>query len=228
MNKNVIKPIAKIYNDYTSKFAIPRQSGISDTIKSEIVFEPEFRIDDALRGIDGFSHLWLIWGFSEVPCGKWSPTVRPPKLGGNKRVGVFATRSPFRPNGLGLSSVRLEETKKSPDKGTYLVVSGADILNGTPIYDIKPYLPYTDIHSDAAGGFTDNLEPFELEVNISHELLSKVEPQKRADLVNILSQDPRPSYHNDPERIYGFSFGGMEIRFKVDDSLLTVVEIERK
>lgn len=226
MNELLIKPIAKIYNDYTSKFAIPRQSGISDSIISEIVFEEEYREDNAIRGIDGFSHLWLIWGFSEVPQGKWSPTVRPPKLGGNKRVGVFATRSPFRPNGLGLSSVRLEDIRKSPDKGTFLVVSGADLLNGTPIYDIKPYLHYTDVHSDATGGFTDCIESFELDVVIPDNLAKLLDPLKLTDLIKILRQDPRPSYHNDPDRIYGFSFAGKEIKFKVSDGVLMVVEIE--
>ena len=226
MNKMLIKPIARIYNAYTSKFAIPRQSGISKSIKSEIVFEEDYRIEEAIRGIDGFSHLWLIWGFSQVPEGKWSPTVRPPKLGGNKRVGVFATRSPFRPNGLGLSSVRLEEIKKSAQNGTYLVVNGADILNGTPIYDIKPYLPYTDIHSNATGGFTDTLDAEELQVVIPSHLNSKIDAAMPCDLVNILKQDPRPSYHNDPERIYGFSFADKEIKFKVQGKVLTVVEID--
>ncbi len=227
MNEHVIKPIAKIYNNFTTKFAIPRQSGILKSIKSEIVFENEFRFDESLRGIDGFSHLWLIWGFSEVPHGKWSPTVRPPKLGGNKRVGVFATRSPFRPNSLGLSSVRLEEIKKSHDKGTYLVVSGADILNGTPIYDIKPYLPYTDIHHDATGGFTDDLNLSVLEVVIPDDILSVLDPQQREVLINILKEDPRPSYHHDPDRVYGFPYGGMEIKFKVENGVLSVLSIEK-
>ena len=227
MNEHSIKPIAKIYNDFTTKFAIPRQSGQLNTVKSEIVFEKEFRIDDSLRGIEGFSHLWLIWGFSEVPEGKWSPTVRPPKLGGNKRVGVFATRSPYRPNALGLSSVKLEGIKKSTQKGTYLVVSGADILSGSPIYDIKPYLPYTDIHSCATGGFTDELSLTPLEVVIPDNIMSELDAAQADELINILSQDPRPSYHNDPDRIYGFPFGGMEIRFMVDKGVLTVVEIER-
>lgn len=221
---HTIKPIARIYNDYTSKFAIPRQSGISYNIKSLIVFEKEYRIDEALRGIEGFSHLWLIWGFSLVPQGKWSPTVRPPKLGGNKRMGVFATRSPFRPNSLGLSSVKLEEVKRSHNNGICLVVSGADILNGTPIYDIKPYLPYTDIHSNATGGFTDEIDIYELNVIIPDSLKSKIDISKLNDLLDILKQDPRPSYHDDA-RIYGFSYGGLEIKFKVEDKLLTVVDI---
>jgi len=226
MDEILIKPIAHIYNDYTSKFAIPRQSGILAEIKSEIIFEDEFRVKEALRGIESFSHLWLIWGFSEVPSGKWSPTVRPPKLGGNKRVGVFATRSPFRPNGMGLSSVKLEEVKTSQQKGSYLVVSGADILNGTPIYDIKPYLPFTDIHSDASGGFTDDILPFELEVFIPDCISDTVSPEKLEDLVRILSQDPRPSYHHDADRIYAFEFADMKIMFKVQGNILTVVSIE--
>lgn len=223
MNEHIINPIAKIQNSFDSKFAIPRQSGLLEEMKSEIVFEKDYRIDDALRGIDGFSHLWLIWGFSENPKGKWSPTVRPPKLGGNKRVGVFATRSPFRPNGLGLSSVKLLEVKKSKEKGMYLVVEGADLLNGTPIYDIKPYLLFTDIHECAIGGFTETIDNKELTVIFSKEL--KYNSEKKAQLEAILKQDPRPSYHNDPERIYGFSFDGMEIKFRVDGEMLTVVEI---
>ena len=223
MNKHIINPIAKIHNSFDSKFAIPRQSGLLAEMKSEIIFEKDYRIDDALRGIEGFSHLWLIWGFSENPKGKWSPTVRPPKLGGNKRVGVFATRSPFRPNGLGLSSVKLLEVKKSKEKGMYLIVSGADILNGTPIYDIKPYLPFTDIHQDATGGFTESIDNKELIVIFSEQL--KYDDINKAELEAILKEDPRPSYHNDPERIYGFSFDGKEVKFKVDGEILTVVEI---
>ena len=223
MSELLIKPIARIKNSFDSKFAIPRQSGILKEMKSEIIFEKDYRIDEALREIGSFSHLWLIWGFSETPKGKWSPTVRPPKLGGNKRVGVFATRSPFRPNGLGLSSVKLLEVKKSKEKGTYLVVSGADILNGTPIYDIKPYLAFTDIHKDATGGFTESIDDKELTVIFSEKI--KRDDINKTELEAILKHDPRPSYHNDPDRIYGFSYGGMEIEFKVDGSVLTVVEI---
>ena len=224
MREHIINPIAKIKNSFDSKFAIPRQSGLLEEMKSEIIFEKDYRIDEALRGIEGFSHLWLIWGFSKNPDGKWSPTVRPPKLGGNKRVGVFATRSPFRPNSLGLSSVKLLEVKKSKEKGMYLVVSGADLLNGTPIYDIKPYLPFTDIHSDATGGFTEAIEKKELSVIIPESLEYEIE--RNPELVYILKQDPRPSYHNDPERIYGFSYDGREIKFKVCGEILTVVEID--
>ncbi len=226
MNEFLLKPIATIYNDYTSKFAIPRQSGIAKNIKSEIIFEEEFRIPEALRGIEDFSHLWLIWGFSKVECGKWSPTVRPPKLGGNKRVGVFASRSPFRPNGMGLSSVRLEEIKKTEKNGTTLIVSGADLLCGTPIYDIKPYLPYSDIHMSATGGFTDDIDPYELHVVIPNGISYGLDEERLSNLINILKQDPRPSYHNDPERIYGFSFANMEIKFKVNGNILTIVEID--
>ena len=223
MNRISITPIARIHNSFDSKFAIPRQSGLLDEMQSEIVFEKDYRIDEALRGIEGFSHLWLIWGFSKSPEGKWSPTVRPPKLGGNKRMGVFATRSPFRPNSLGLSSVKLLEVKKSKEKGMYLVVEGADLLNGTPIYDIKPYLPFTDIHPDAVGGFTESIEKKELEVIVPKEFEYYI--QRNPELINILKQDPRPSYHNDSERIYGFSFGGKEIKFNVCGEILTVVEI---
>ncbi len=226
MNKHIINPIAKIKNSFDSKFAIPRQSGILKEMKSEIIFEKDYRIDEALRGIEGFSHLWLIWGFSQNPEGKWSPTVRPPKLGGNKRVGVFATRSPFRPNGLGLSSVKLSEVKKSKEKGVYLVVEGADLLNGTPIYDIKPYLPFTDIHTDAIGGFTETIDTSELEVVISDNIKSSYDMEFIKNLEGILSQNPRPPYHNDPERLYGFSFSEREIKFKVEGNILTVVEID--
>jgi tRNA-Thr(GGU) m(6)t(6)A37 methyltransferase TsaA len=226
MSELLIKPIARIKNSFDSKFAIPRQSGILNEMKSEILFEKDYRIDEALREIGSFSHLWLIWGFSENPKGKWSPTVRPPKLGGNKRVGVFATRSPFRPNGLGLSSVKLLEVKKSKEKGMYLVVSGADILNGTPIYDIKPYLPFTDIHPDATGGFTEAIDTKKLGVVIPDNIKSSYDVEFIKNLEVILSQNPRPSYHNDPDRVYGFSFAEREIKFKVDGNILTVVEID--
>jgi len=225
MNSRTIKPIAKIHNSFDSKFAIPRQSGILNKMESEIIFENEFRTDHALRGIEGFSHLWLIWGFSENPDGKWSPTVRPPKLGGNKRVGVFATRSTFRPNGLGLSSVRLAEVKKSKEKGTYLVVTGADLMDGTPIYDIKPYLPFSDIHTDATSGFTEHINKDELEVVIP----DKFKDVESIDtIISILKEDPRPGFHNDPDRIYGFMFGNLEIKFRVEDNTLYVTDIKVK
>lgn len=227
MSEYTIKPIARIYNSFDSKFAIPRQSGLLQDMKSEIIFEKDYRIDEAIRGIEGFSHLWLIWGFSKNPKGKWSPTVRPPRLGGNKRVGVFATRSPFRPNSLGLSSVCLEEVKRTNSNGMCLVISGADLLNGTPIYDIKPYLPFTDSHCDATGGFTETIEKQELSVYIPDELKSKIETSKRKALINILSQDPRPSYHNDAGRVYGFRFSDMEIKFRVDEDLMIVTDVSK-
>ncbi len=226
MSEMLIKPIARIKNSFDSKFAIPRQSGILKEMKSEIIFEKDYRIAEALREIGSFSHLWLIWGFSENPKEKWSPTVRPPKLGGNKRVGVFATRSPFRPNNLGLSSVKLLEVKKSKEKGMYLVVSGADLLNGTPIYDIKPYLPFTDIHPDATGGFTEAVDIKKLIVVIPDKIKSTYDVEFIKNLEVILSENPRPSYHNDPNRVYGFSFAQKEIKFKVDGNILTVVEID--
>ncbi len=225
MNNITITPIAKIFNDYSSKFAIPRQSGIAGELVSKIVFENDYRNADCLRGIEEFSHLWLIWGFSEVPEDKWSPTVRPPKLGGNKRMGVFATRSPFRPNRLGLSSVELFRIQKTDDRGTVLLVKGADILNASPIYDIKPYLPYTDIHADATGGFTDYIEIRRLDVIIPDKFRALIESEKLDALIKILSQDPRPSYHDDPDRVYGFAFADMEIKFTVFEAVLTVVDI---
>ena len=192
-----MKVIAKIYTDFKEKFGIPRQSGLVSTLESKIVFEPKYRNSDALRGIEEYSHLWILWKFSEVPENdKFNPTVRPPRLGGNKKMGVFATRSPYRPNPIGLSSVkllRLEET----DEGTVLIVSGADMLNGTPIYDIKPYLPYTDIHSDAVGGFADEKLSYKLEVEFPEELLIKIPESKREGLIELLSEDPRPSYIED-------------------------------
>lgn len=219
--------IARIKNDYTSKFAIPRQSGICKKLKSEIIFEPKYRNPDALKGLEEYSHLWIIWNFSEAERSEWSPTVRPPRLGGNKRVGVFATRSPFRPNPIGLSCVRLEEIRKTPDKGCVLIVSGADLMNGTPIYDIKPYLSYADSQPDAVCGFADDVRGYELKVELSDKLLSLCPEEKREDLITILKNDPRPSYHDNPERVYGFEFGGLEIKFSVRDDVLTVVDISK-
>ena len=222
-----VKVIAKIENDFTEKFGIPRQSGLSDSMVSRIVFEPEYRNDDALRGIEGFSHLWLIWQFSQAIREDWSPTVRPPRLGGNTRLGVFATRSPFRPNPLGLSSVRLLGTEKT-ENGTVLLVAGADLMNGTPIFDIKPYIPYCDSHKDAAGGFTDTAGDFLLQVDFPEEHLSKLPKEKQAGLLEVLSHDPRPSYQNDPDRIYGLTFGTWDIRFTVKDNTLRVQEVTEK
>ncbi|MBQ7108190.1 MAG: tRNA (N6-threonylcarbamoyladenosine(37)-N6)-methyltransferase TrmO [Clostridia bacterium] len=221
--KNELRVIAHIKTDFNTKFGIPRQSGLVD-LESLIVFTPEFRNDDALRGIEDFSHLWLIWEFSKARRDDWSPTVRPPRLGGNKRVGVFATRSPFRPNSIGLSSVKLLSVEKT-ENGTALRVSGADLMNGTPIYDIKPYLPYTDCHPDAVGGFADEKLKDALEVDFSEELLSKIPESKQSALIELLSEDPRPHYITDDKRVYGFEFAEFEIKFKVTQNLLTVTEV---
>lgn len=221
--KNEFKVIARIETDFKTKFGIPRQSGLVD-LEGLIVFEPEYRNADALRGIEAFSHLWLIWSFSEAKRENWSPTVRPPRLGGNKRVGVFATRSPFRPNPIGLSSVKLLGTVKT-EKGLALRISGADLLSGTPIYDIKPYLPYTDSHPAAIGGFADERLYDALEVDFPSELLNQIPENKKAALLELLSEDPRPHYIDDGERIYGFEFAEFEIKFKVKDNVLTVVDV---
>ena len=222
-----IKPIARMHSDFPTKFGIPRQSGLVEELRSTIVFEPEFRNSDALRGIEGFSHLWLIWQFSEAVRSDWTPTVRPPRLGGNVRMGVFATRSPFRPNSLGLSCVRLLGVEHTEEYGTVLHVGGADLMNGTPIVDIKPYIPYSDSHPDALGGFTDTAGDFLLQVDFPAELLNKLPEEKREAAVGVLSHDPRPSYQRSPERIYGLSFGGFDIRFRVEEKLLTVLEVNR-
>lgn len=221
-----MKIIARIHNDFKEKFGIPRQSGLSGELTSRIVFEPEFRNPDALRGIEGYSHLWLIWEFSEAKRDSWSPTVRPPRLGGNKRVGVFATRSPFRPNPIGLSSVRLLSVEHTQSEGDVLIVGGADLLDGTPIYDIKPYIAYSDCHTDAVSGFADPVKEYALKVNFCKSLLSKVEVSKQKSLLLILEQDPRPSYQNDPEREYGMRFSDYEIFFKVEGDTLTVTRVE--
>ena len=220
-----MKIIARIHNDFKEKFGIPRQSGLSGELLSRIVFEPEYRSPEALRGIDGFSHLWLIWEFSDSKRDDWSPTVRPPRLGGNKRVGVFATRSPFRPNPIGLSSVKLEAIEQTASEGTVLVVSGADLLDGTPIYDIKPYITYSDSHPDAISGFAEEVRDYHLNVVFCKELLSKVHISKQNALIKVLEQDPRPSYQNDPEREYGMRFSDYEIFFKVTDGTLTVTRV---
>lgn len=221
-----MKIIAKIHNDFKEKFGIPRQSGLSGELLSRVVFEPEYRNPDALRGIEGFSHLWLIWQFSEAIREEWSPTVRPPRLGGNKRVGVFATRSPYRPNPIGLSSVKLECIEITENEGTVLIVSGADLLDGTPIYDIKPYIAYSDCHEDAVSGFADPVKNYHLNVVFCKDLLSYIDISKQKSLISILEQDPRPSYQNDPEREYGMRFAEYEIFFKVDGDTLTVTRVE--
>ncbi len=219
-----MKVIARIRSDFPTKFGIPRQSGIVPVV-STIVFEPEYRVEEALRGIEGYSHLWLVWEFSQAVRENWSPTVRPPRLGGNTRMGVFATRSPFRPNPIGLSSVKLVGMEKT-EEGTVLLVEGADLCDGTPILDIKPYLPFTDSHPDAVGGFSDPVREKELRVEISPELLEKVPENKRDALQKVLAHDPRPSYQHDPERGYGMAFAGMEVKFRVDGDLLTVTGVE--
>ena len=222
---HAIRVIAKIHSDFTEKFGIPRQSGLVPELTAQIVFEPEFRNPDALRGLEGFSHIWLIWQFSRAVRDTWSPTVRPPRLGGNARLGVFATRSPFRPNPIGLSCVRLLEIRQDPSLGPVLIVSGADLLDQTPIYDIKPYLPYADSVPEAVGGFAANAPASGLRVEASPALLSMVPEEKREALLGVLAQDPRPSYQNDPERVYGMSFAGLEIRFRVAENVLTLLSV---
>ena len=222
-----IKVIARMKSDFPTKFGIPRQSGLVDELRSTIVFEPEFRNADALRGIEGYSHLWLIWQFSEAVRTEWSPTVRPPRLGGNTRIGVFATRSPFRPNSMGLSSVRLLGVEETKEYGTVLHVGGADLMDGTPIFDIKPYIPYGDSHPEATGGFTDTADDFLLEVDFPAPLLETLPQDKREAAIGVLSHDPRPSYQRSPERVYGLPFAGYDIRFRVQDNKLTVLELKQ-
>lgn len=221
-------PIAHMRSDFPTKFGIPRQSGLVEELRSMIVFEPEYRSEDALRGIEDFSHLWLIWQFSQAVREGWSPTVRPPRLGGNTRMGVFATRSPFRPNNLGLSCVCLLEVKHTQQYGTVLIVGGADLLDGTPIFDIKPYIPYSDSRPEAAGGFTDRVGDFLLDVKFPQELLEKLPADKQAAAVGVLSHDPRPSYQRTPGRVYGLNFAGFDIRFTVEDTVLTVQSVEKQ
>ena len=219
-------PIAVARTDFAEKFGIPRQSGRVDSLVARIVFYPEYRNDDALRGIEGYSHLWLLWHFSETRQGDaFRPTVRPPRLGGNRAQGVFATRSPFRPNPIGLSSVRLLGLEKTEKEGTVLLVGGADLLDGTPIFDVKPYLPSTDAHPDAVGGFADAFTDYRLSVSCDDALLARLPENKREDLLAVLAEDPRPAYQEDPVRIYGFPFAGFEIKFSVLDGELTVTDI---
>lgn len=219
-----LKKIAVIHTGFSEKFGIPRQSGLA-AVKGRIVFEPEYRNPDALRGIEEYSHLWIIWGFSDVHEEGWRPMVRPPRLGGNQRMGVFATRSPFRPNPIGLSCVELTGLEQTEHEGIVLHVQGADMKNGTPIYDIKPYLPYVDARPEALGGFADRVKDDNLEVEIPEQWMERVPEDQRAVLKEILMQDPRPSYQEDSERIYGMTYGNMEIRFQVDGKQLTVCEI---
>lgn len=216
-----MKIIARISTPFKTKFGIPRQSGVAPDVKGEIVFEPDYREIEAVRGLEGFSHIWLIWCFSESVSDKWSPTVRPPRLGGNVRIGVFATRSPFRPNPIGLSSVVLERIEYTDDRGPVLHVRGADLMDGTPIFDIKPYVAYADSHPGASGGFTDTAEFKKLRV----ELGDGVTPPLPGGLVEVLENDPRPRYHDDPERVYGMEYDGREVKFRVRGDTLTVIEI---
>ena len=222
-----IQAIARMRSDFATKFGIPRQSGLVEALRSTIVFEPEYRNPDALRGIEDFSHLWIIWQFSEAVRQGWSPTVRPPRLGGNTRMGVFATRSPFRPNSLGLSSVKLLGVEQTEEYGTVLHVGGADLMDGTPIFDIKPYIPYGDCHPEATGGFTDTAGEFILKVNFPADLLNLLPQDKQEAAKAVLSHDPRPSYQRKPDRIYGLTFAGFDIRFQVQEDTLTVVEVNK-
>ena len=225
MNTVNIKIIARIKSDFPQKFGIPRQSGLVDELVATIIFEPEFRNADALRGLENYSHLWLIWQFSANLREGWSPTVRPPRLGGNERRGVFATRSPFRPNAIGLSSVRILDIEQTIEYGAVIHVAGADLMDGTPIFDIKPYIPYGDCHPDATGGFTDSVSDFQLRVNFPENLLQMIPENKRKALLGVLSHDPRPSYQKDSKRIYGLSFSGFNIQFTVLDATLTVQDV---
>lgn len=225
MNDVTIQIIARMRSDFPTKFGIPRQSGLASSLRSTIVFDPEYRIADALRGLEGYSRLWIIWQFSQAVRDSWSPTVRPPRLGGNVRMGVFATRSPFRPNSLGLSCVKLESIELDSPLGPVIHVSGADLMDGTPILDIKPYIPYADSFPDALGGFTDLAGDFLLQVQFPMEYLSKLPEEKRDSAKEVLRHDPRPSYQRNPDRIYGLPFAGFDIRFQVKEDTLTVVEV---
>ena len=226
MGAQEIKIIAHIRSDFPTKFGLPRQSGLVSELRAEIVFEPEYRNPDALRGLEGFSHLWIIWEFSEAKRDSWSPTVRPPRLGGNTRMGVFATRSPFRPNPIGLSCVEILGIRQDKELGTVIEVGGADLMDGTPIYDIKPYIPYADAHPEAKEGFTAQNQGYRLEVEIPEELQKRVAQDKLEGLYGILAQDPRPSYQDDPERVYGFEYAGYEVKFRVCGNRLCVEKID--
>lgn len=226
MNDTKMKIIGYIHTDFKEKFGLPRQSGLIESLTGEIVFLPEFRTKDAFRGLDEFSHIWVLWKFSESERKTWSATVKPPRLGGNKRMGVFATRSPFRPNDIGLSCVRLNEVCYDEKNGTTLKVSGIDMMDGTPVYDIKPYLPYADSKVDATGGFAARQFDYALEVVFPEELLLILPKEKRESAVEVLKQDPRPAYQDDPDRKYGVAFAGYDIRFYVRDGVLSVCEVE--
>lgn len=220
--------IANIHSDFPTKFGIPRQSGLVEELTAKIVFTPDYRVPEAVRGLEDFSHIWLIWQFSKAVRENWSPTVRPPRLGGNTRMGVFATRSPFRPNAIGLSCVRLLKVEPNTPEGPVLTVAGADLMDGTPILDIKPYIPYADCQMEATGGFTDTAGEFLLKVEFPPELLEMVPEDRREALIGVLRHDPRPSYQRKPERVYGMEFAGWNIRFRVAEDVLTVVEVEKE
>lgn len=223
---HTIKPIAYIHTDFSTKFGIPRQSGLVKELQAQIIMETEYRQPEAFRGLEGFSYVWLIWQFSENICREWTPTVRPPRLGGNTRKGVFATRSPFRPNSLGLSSVKIEKVDlNDPEYGPVIYVSGADLMDGTPIFDIKPYVPDADSHPDAERGFSAKVMDYRLKVEFPEQWLEKIPEEKQQALINVLAEDPRPAYQRDPDRIYGFGFAGMEVKFTVSDKTLTVCEV---
>ena len=223
-----MKVIARIHSDFSTKFGVPRQSGLVDELEATIIFEPEYRNPDALRGLDGFSHLWLVWVFDQAVRKDWSPTVRPPRLGGNQRMGVFATRSPFRPNPVALSSVKLAGIEQTAEHGTVLKIRGADLMDGTPILDIKPYIPYADSHPDAIGGFASAPAGETLEVTIPPELLERIPASRREALRGVLAQDPRRHFQDDPDRVYGFGFAGLEVKFSVDGNQLTVLNIQKQ
>ena len=222
-----MRPVARVDSDFPGKFGIPRQSGLVAELQARIVFEPEFRDANAVRGLEDFSHIWLIWAFS-ANAGKWSPTVRPPRLGGDTRMGVFATRSPFRPNPLGLSCVKLLRVEPGTPDGPVIWVAGADLMDGTPIFDIKPYVPYADCHPEAAAGFTSQNQDYTLHVELPEQYRQMMSPAQAEALCGVLAQDPRPSYQQDPERVYGFGFAAFEVRFVVRDTTLTVISVEKK
>ena len=220
--------IANIHSDFPTKFGIPRQSGLVEELTAKIVFTPDYRVPEAVRGLEDFSHIWLIWQFSKAVRENWSPTVRPPRLGGNTRMGVFATRSPFRPNAIGLSCVRLLKVEPNTPEGPVLTVAGADLMDGTPILDIKPYIPYADCQMEATGGFPDTAGEFLLKVEFPPELLSMVPEDRREALIGVLRHDPRPSYQRNAERVYGMEFAGVNVRFRVEGEVLTVIEVEKE
>lgn len=226
-NEYPMKVIAHIETDFPTKFGIPRQSGLNDALEARIVFEKEYRVADAVRGLEGFSHLWLVWVFSEAVRDGWTPTVRPPRLGGNRRMGVFATRSPFRPNPIGLSCVGITRIETDRKNAPVIFISGADLMDGTPILDIKPYLPFADSRPDALGGFTDTNALRRLEVDFPPELIASVPEGKCEALLGVLESDPRPSYQSDPNRIYGFGFAGLEVRFRVEGQVLHVIDVKK-